>query len=246
MPYDIEGLMKKGAYEELISRKMVPENSVSDKIICYIKEHHVNTSEVADCLNKTGAVRGAVPLTRGLFCCGRVHYIYAFSDSNWPVHEQIAAMPEGAIVYVDAIGIAERAIFGELVTRFLIEKKKAPAIVTGGLLRDAEELRTMKAPVWCRGFTPEGCFNRKEIITAEAEAAVSRGRDLYDNAVAVCDDCGAVLIPRNCVNEEMLEKLVFMEERERTWFHCVMDLDWNTYDTVCMKKYKETGQTEIA
>ena len=77
MPYDIEGLMKKGAYEELISRKMVPENSVSDKIICYIKEHHVNTSEVADCLNKTGAVRGAVPLTRGLFCCGRVHYIYA-------------------------------------------------------------------------------------------------------------------------------------------------------------------------
>lgn len=212
---------------------------MTEKIINYIAENHVTTTEVGDCLQKTGAVHGAKPLNRGHFCVGRVEYIYAHSNTNWPIHEQLKDIPTNRVIFVDQFDVENRALFGELVCMYMREKKQACAIVTRGLLRDAPELISGDYPVWCGGITPEGCFNIDRVETPEISLAAKRAREYYQDAIAVCDDCGVVIIPKEHITEEMYQKLIKIEETERTWFHCVRDLGWDTFDTVCLKKYEK-------
>ncbi len=216
----------------------------ADKIIDYIMENRVSTTEVGDCLNKTGAVIGSYPINRGLFQVGRIHYVYGHSNSNWSIHEQLRELPPDRVLFVDDIEVKDRALFGELVTMFIIEKRHGRAIVTKGLMRDAAELIQNNYPVWCGGITPEGCFNINRVTTPSIELIVKQNRAYYQDAIAVCDDCGVVVIPKEEINESMLNKLMAMEAQEKMWFHCVRDLDWDTYDTVCLKKYKENLTSE--
>ena len=210
---------------------------IANKIIDYIREHTISTTEIGDCLNKTGAVSGSLPINRGLFKVGFVHYVYAHSNSNWSIHEQLVDFPENRVLFVDAINVDKRALFGELVTMYIIEKRNSIAIATQGLMRDAAELIAGNWPVWCGGFTPEGCFNMQRTETPEIQLAVKRRRAYFEDAIAVCDDSGVVIIPKEEITEEFFKKIVAIEEQETTWFHCVRDLDWTTYDTVCLKKY---------
>ena len=213
------------------------------KIIDYIREHKVSTTEIGDCLNKTGAVMGSLPINKGHFRVGRIHYVYAHSNSNWPIHDQLRAVPPDRVVFVDAIEVENRALFGELVSMFIIEKLQSQAIVTKGLMRDAAELIRRDFPIWCGGITPEGCFNINREETPAITLAARRNRAYYHDAIAVCDDCGVVVIPKEEINEAMFNKIVAMEEQEKMWFHCVDDLGWDTFDTVCLKKYREMGIT---
>jgi len=213
------------------------DETIAQKIINYIQENKVSTTEIGDCLGKTGAIFGLLPLNRGHFSVGKIHYVYAHSNTNWPIHEQIIDIPEDRILFVDQINVQERALFGELVATYIIQKLKARAIISKGLLRDARELIQRDFPIWCTGITPEGCFNVKREETPDVKMIVKRNKEYYQDAIAVCDDCGVVIIPKEQINEEMLEKIIAMEEQERIWFHCVLDLGWNTFDTVCAKKY---------
>ena len=63
--------------------------------------------------------------------------------------------------------------------------------------------------------------------------------DYYDGAIAVCDASGVVVIPKSEINDEFITKMDNMVEQERIWFECVEQKGWNTYDTVCLKKYKD-------
>ncbi len=99
------------------------DEKIAQKLIDYIGENKVSTTEIGDCLQKTGAVRKVLPIVRGLFKVGRVHYVYAHSNSNWPLHKQLVEYPEDRILFVDAINVDERAVFGELVTKYIINQK---------------------------------------------------------------------------------------------------------------------------
>ena len=214
--------------------------TIAQKIIEYIKDNHVSTTEVGDCLQKTGAVIGSFPLTKGHFSVGKVHYIYTHSNTNWPLHKQLINVPQNRIIFIDLMNIDNRALFGELVAVFMFDKLKAAAVVTKGLVRDAAELISGNFPIWCGGITPEGCFNIDRDETPEISMQAKRNYEYYHNSIAVCDDCGVVIIPKDQINDEMYNKLVAIEAQEKIWFHCIKKLNWNTYDTVCLKKYLKT------
>lgn len=213
--------------------------TIAQELISYIEKHRISTTEIGDCLKKTGAVRKVLPLVPGMFKVGRVHYVYAHSNSNWPLHQQLVDYPENRILYVDAINVHERALFGELVTKYIINNKKSIAIVAQGLIRDAAELISGQWPVWCEGITPEGCFNMDRLETPEITMIAERNREYYEDSIAICDDCGVVIIPKEHITKDFLKKVAAIEEQERMWFHCVDDLGWSTYDTVCLQKYKD-------
>jgi len=46
------------------------------------------------------------------------------------------------------------------------------------------------------------------------------------------------------MNEKFLQKLDWIEEQEDIWFDCIDRLKWDTFDTVCLKKYREKGPFE--
>lgn len=209
---------------------------MKERIINYIKKNRVSTTEVADALYKTGALEGPTAINRGKFCVGPVHWIYTYGASNYSVHEQITSVKEGEVVIVEPFGCDNKAIFGELVSKFLILYKQAAAIVVIGKLRDIPHLMKENWPIWCTGFTPIGCVNTKPDFNLDPVLVKSK-REYYSDAIAVCDDSGVVIINKNSINEEFYKRLEFIEEQEDIWFDCVDRKKWTTFDTVCLKKY---------
>lgn len=207
-----------------------------DKIVSYIRRNRVSTTEVADCLGKTGVYAGVKAVNRGHFAVGPVYWVAATHESNWNVHDQFRNIPEGSVVLVVNEGCGDRAIFGELVSKFALLYKRAEAIVVDGNMRDAPRLIKENWPVWCRGFNPVGCFNRE--VPQLASSIVEKYNVLYEGAVAVCDDTGVVIIPSQQMTEEFYQKLEFIEDQEDIWADCINHRKWDTFDTICLKKYK--------
>lgn len=210
--------------------------SVRDRIIEFIKENRVSTTEVADCLGKTGVLPNVLPLISGQFSVGIVKWVYAYDESNWDVHEQLQNVEKGKIIFVESFNCGERAIFGELVSKYLLLYRQAQALVVKGMVRDAHRLIKEKYPIWCTGVTPIGCFNRKNDKKFDEQIKESR-REMYDGSVAVCDDSGVVIIPTEKLNEDFLKELIFIEEQEDKWFECIDNRKWDTFRTVCKKEY---------
>ena len=209
---------------------------ITEKIIDYIRTNKVSTTEVADCLGKSGVLPNIYPVNRGQFRAGRVRWIYAYDESNWSVHEMARDIQPGEIVYIEAFDCKDRAIVGELVSKFIIFYKKGAALVTNARMRDAHRLIKERYPIWCTGFSPVGCFNRKNDPPFDENIVRTRTEEM-NGAVMVCDDSGVVLVPKDLLTEEFYGKLEAIEEQEDIWFDCIDRRKWDTFDTVCLKKY---------
>ncbi|MFP4260949.1 MAG: RraA family protein [Opitutales bacterium] len=205
-------------------------------IIDYIRRNRVSTTEVADCMGKSGLLRDVTAINRGHFRVGNIKWVYAYDETNWHAHEQIASAKERDIVFIESIDCADRAIVGELVAKYLILYLQANAIVCSGNLRDAAALIRENYPIWCKGFSPIGCFN-KQPDKPLPESLYKAHKEKYDGAIAVCDDCGVVIIPKELHTETFLKKLVAIEEQEDIWFDRLDRQKESTFDIVCLKKY---------
>ena len=128
---------------------------ISKRIIEYIRINKVSTTEVADCLGKTGVLPDVLPIIPGQFCVGKIKWIYAYNESNWDVHEQIRDVQKDDIVYIETFACNNRAIIGELVSKYALLYRQASAIVTNSKMRDAHRLIKERYPIWCNGFCPD-------------------------------------------------------------------------------------------
>jgi len=209
---------------------------IGQEIIDYIKRNRVSTTEVADALGKSGVIPDVLPINRGYHKVGFIKWVYAYDNSNWSLHKQIESIDEDRIVFVDSFNCEGRAIFGELVSKYLLLYRQEIAIVVNGKMRDAASLIREKWPIWCTGFTPLGCFNEKPINDIEQDLK-KNAIEKYDGAIAVCDDCGVVVIPKSNITEEMLGKLEQIEFQEDIWFDRLDHYKESTYSIVCKKEY---------
>ncbi len=108
------------------------------------------------------------------------------------------------------------------------------------MMRDAQRLIKEQWPIWSKGVTPIGCFNRKNDNPVDP-AVLRAWRDKFEGSIAVCDDGGVVIIPKEKVTSQFLHQLDFIELQEDIWFYCINTKKWDTYETVCLKKYKSAG-----
>lgn len=212
--------------------------TIKEQIIEFLRLNQMSTEEVSDAMGKVGGLESIAPINFGHHIVGEIQYVYAHDDSNWSIHEQIRDIESGKILYVDAFNVGNYAIFGELVSLFIIEKKGASAIVLNGKARDLNGLMTRNYPVWCKGVTPIGCFNKLITPSSEILENSKNNKENLEGAIAVCDDSGVVVIPKSEINNSLLERMQNMKAQEKIWFDCVENKDWNTYDTVCLKKYR--------
>lgn len=209
---------------------------MKEEIIKFIKTNRVSTTEVADCMNKTGTFENAYALNRGKFKVGNVKWVYAYDESNWSIHEQIRDVVAGDIVMIEAFNCGERATIGELVAKYLLLYRGAEAIISNAKMRDGARLIKEDYPIWCAGLTPIGCFNNLLEHPLNADI-LQQHKEKYDNSIAVCDDSGVVIVPQQFHTKEFLNKLVAIEEQEDMWFECLDRRKWDTYDIVCQKRY---------
>lgn len=208
---------------------------MQNEILEYIDTNRVSTTEVADCLNKTGSIPSVNSVNRGHFHVGKVHWVYAYGETNWHVHEQIRNAEPGCIIIISVFECEDRAVIGDIVAKFLLLYKKCKAIVVIGNVRDANRLIKENWPVWSIGFNPIGCFNINKEVPPLPELITAQ--KYFKNSIAICDDTGVVIIKEEDQNEDFLTRLHLMEEQEDNWYDCIDRLKWDTFDTICLKKY---------
>lgn len=211
-------------------------NETRKKIIDYLTRNRVSTTEVADCLGKTGVLPNLMPCNQGYYKAGKLIWIYAYDESNWSVHEQIRDIEEDGIVFVDTLACGDRAVFGELVSKYILLYRQSRAIVVNGKMRDAAALIRQKWPIWCSGYTPVGCFNHKPEDEVDASWKFEH-YSKYDGAIIVCDDCGVVVVPKDQINDDFFMRLQNIEDQEDIWFDRLDHYKESTFDIVCKKKY---------
>ena len=212
------------------------ESGASARIIEQIQRNRISTTEIADCLSKTGALDNVTPVNARHFAVGPVWYTYAHANSNWPLHRDIEEVPAGSVVLVDLIDCEQRSPLGGLIAKYLLLYKQASAIVVLGPVRDAAMLIRENWPIWSVGVNPIGCFNEQPASPLESSILEQRRRR-FEGSLAVCDDCGVVVIPEEKANDAFVEKLNWIEEQEDIWFDCIDRRKLSTFQTVCKKVY---------
>lgn len=210
------------------------------EIIDFCRKNRVSSTEVADALGKTGVFPNVQPINHNQHMVGLVRCIFTANNSNYAVHEQIRNVKEGEVVIIFAYDCENRAIIGDLVSKYILLYKGASAIVVQGLVRDVARLRRDGYAIWSEGFSPLGCNNQPaEAYPSNLEREV---RNIYEEAIAVCDEGGVTVIPKNMVSSEMLTRLNLIEMQEDIWSFCLNTLKWDTKKIVCDKAYLDDNE----
>lgn len=208
---------------------------IAQKIIDNIKLNRISTTEVADALGKKGVLGGVLPITHDHHCVGMVRPVFTAFNTNYGIHDQVRAIEAGEVVVVYTHECEGRAIFGDLVAKFITLYQRAAAVAVNGLVRDAARLRRERYPVWSTGVTPLGCYNvAGKPFPADLEAEI---RARVEGGIAVCDDGGVVVIAAEDVNENTLSRLDQIELQEDVWAYCLNVLKWDTKRIVVDRDY---------
>ena len=191
-----------------------------------------STCDIADSTSEKIAITNLQNINSSEYIVGKVHWIYIDNKSNYNLHKQAVEIQNGAVVIIDAYDFDDCAIAGELVSTYIFETKKAAAMVVCGKLRDAKNLKQHGFPIWCDGFTPVGCLNKKSEPDTASNAYKKSKSNFYEK-IAVCDENGIILIP-NTLNLAMLKKSIDeIGEREKRWFNELKNKKMNTFEIVC-------------
>jgi regulator of RNase E activity RraA len=172
-----------------------------------IGHDRISSTMACDVMNKTGWIQDITPLNKGHHLAGEVKYVFAHSGTNYHLHEQIAEIDEDKIIFVDAIDCEQRAVMGDIMANYLLQHRRARAIVTNGYLRDVPELIKDNMPIWCKGGTPIGCHKVQTPVPDHVAKFVEERRRLFESSILICDDSGVAMITEEWVNESFYEKI---------------------------------------
>lgn len=122
-------------------------------------------------------------------------------------------MPAGCIAVVDAMGVTDAGIFGDILCARM-QKRGIAALVTDGVVRDVAGVLGTRLPVWCQGTAAPASVAGLTFV-AWQEPIGCGGVAVFPNDVVVVDADGAVLIPANLVEEVCA--LAVEQERLEGW-----------------------------
>jgi regulator of RNase E activity RraA len=190
---------------------------------------HVTTATITTVLLKKGLrnvwMRGARPLRPGqkrlVGPAFTLRFVPAREDlatpESWsaPISTRTAleAMPEGCIAVVDAMGITDAGIFGDILCARMV-KRGVTALVTDGVVRDLEGVLGTDLPVWCDGFAAPPSVAGLTFVNW-LEPIGCGGVAVFPDDVVVADDDGAVLIPAALLDEVLA--VAPEQERLEAW-----------------------------
>ncbi|CAM5771691.1 ribonuclease activity regulator RraA [Bosea minatitlanensis] len=195
----------------------------------------VSTATLTTVLLKKGLrnvwLRGAAPLRPGqprlVGPAFTLRFVPAREDlatpASWasPISTRAAieAMPEGCVAVVDAMGVTDAGIFGDILCARM-QKRGVAALVTDGVVRDVAGVLETNLPVWCRGVAAPPSVAGLTFV-AWQEPIGCGGVAVFPNDIIVVDQDGAVLIPAGLLAAVLAEAPE--QERMEAWIMTKVD-----------------------
>jgi len=105
----------------------------------------------------------------------------------------IEAMPAGCVAVVDAMGITDAGIFGDILCARM-KKRGVAALVTDGVVRDVAGVLGTGLAVWCQGVAAPASVTGLTFVDWQ-EPIGCGGVAVFPDDIVVVDQDGAVLIP---------------------------------------------------
>jgi regulator of RNase E activity RraA len=129
----------------------------------------------------------------------------------------IEAMPEGCITVVDAMGVTDAGIFGDILCARMA-KRGVKALVTDGVVRDLAGVLGTGLPVWCQGAAAPASVAGLTFVNWQ-EPIGCGGVAIFPDDVVVVDDDGAVVIPQKLLadvaaaarDQERMEEWIMLQ-----------------------------------
>ena len=170
----------------------------------------VSTATITTVLLKKGLrnvwIRGAKPIRAGqprlVGPAFTLRFVpareYLATPESWgnPISTRAAieAMPEGVIAVIDAMGVQDAGVFGDILCARMA-KKNVAAMVTDGVVRDLAGVLSTNLPIWCSGVAAPSSVTGLTFVNW-AEPIGCGGVAVFPDDVIVADDDGCVLIPQ--------------------------------------------------
>ena len=170
----------------------------------------VSTATITTVLLKKGLrnvwIRGAKPIRQGqprlVGPAFTLRFVPAREDLATPeswgnpisTRSAIEAMPEGVITVIDAMGVTDAGVFGDILCARMA-KRNVAAMVTDGVVRDLAGVLSTKLPIWCAGVAAPSSVTGLTFVNW-GEPIGCGGVAVFPDDIIVADDDGAVLIPQ--------------------------------------------------
>jgi regulator of RNase E activity RraA len=195
----------------------------------------VTTATITTVLLKKGLrnvwMRGTKPLKAGqkrqIGRAFTLRFVPAREDlatpASWasPISTRAAieAMPEGCIAVVDAMGVTDAGIFGDILCARM-QKRGVSALITDGVVRDLAGVLGTNLPVWCQGAAAPASVAGLTFVAWQQPIGCG-GVAVFPDDLVIVDDDGAVVIPAAMIDAVAAEAAE--QERQEAWIMSEVD-----------------------
>ena len=124
----------------------------------------------------------------------------------------IEAMPAGCVAVVDAMGVTDAGIFGDILCARM-KARDVAALVTDGVVRDVAGVLGTDLPVWCSGAAAPPSVAGLTFVNWQQPIGCG-GVAVFPDDVIVVDEDGAVVIPN-----ALLADVVAASVEQENWKH---------------------------
>jgi regulator of RNase E activity RraA len=122
-------------------------------------------------------------------------------------------MPAGCVAIVDARGVTDAGIFGDILCARM-QQRGVAALITDGVVRDIHGVLGTHLPVWCQGAAAPPSVAGLTFVNWQ-EPIGCGGVAVFPDDLIVADDDGAVVIPAALVDEVVA--LALEQEQLEAW-----------------------------
>ena len=125
----------------------------------------------------------------------------------------IECMPAGCVAVVDAMGVTDAGIFGDILCE-RIRVREVSGLITDGVIRDLTGVLNTNLPVWCQGTAAPSSVTGLTFVGWQMPIACG-GVAVFPDDTIVADDDGAVVIPAALLDEVVAESVE--QEKLEAW-----------------------------
>jgi regulator of RNase E activity RraA len=134
-------------------------------------------------------------------------------ESPTSTRAAIEGMPAGCVAVVDAMGVTDAGIFGDILCE-RIRVREVSGLITDGVIRDLAGVLRTNLPVWCEGAAAPASVTGLTFVGWQVPIACG-GVAVFPDDIIVADDDGAVVIPAALLDEVVADAVE--QEKLEAW-----------------------------